>query len=271
MSPTATGESSLLLWVMAAVVAGLGAYLFVGWIRRAQGLDGWRNTLGPAALAAGALGAGMTSAMVLAMSAEALSFPLGYLWLALPALFLGPMVACLPAAWWLTRRHNWLALLSCGLLLAAVAVAVQAGWILAAGLRPGIRWRFELLGAAAALASSGFIAALWLAYSDASSEGARKSLWRMGAAALMGLTLIAGQEVVVSSVGLLSQVGSIYQRQAAATWLCLATGALVPTILAMMALDLSLRNRAGRRRRRSGGVELNLPKRRKHRRKYRSL
>ena len=279
MSPSSNSDFSLLLWVMAAVVALLAAYLFVGWLRRTQGQTGWRQVLGPVLLAASALGVGMTSAMVLAMSAEGLAFLLGYRWLALPALVLGPVIACLPAAWWLSRKQNWLALVGSGLMLAAVAVAVQVGWILAAGLRPGIKWQFELLGAAATLATAGFIAALWLAFSDASSEGARKTLWRVGAAALMTLTLIAGQEVVASSAGLLAQVGSVYQREAAATWLCLVAGAVVPTILAVLALDLSLRNR-GHRRSSSrsgggsgggGGVELNLPKRRKRRRKYRAL
>ena len=271
MSPSSHGESSLLLWVMAAVVALLAAYLFIGWLRRTQGKAGWRGVLGPVALASTALGVGMSSAMVLAMSAEGLAFSLGYRWLAVPGLVLGPMIACLPAAWWLSRSQNWLALIGSGLMLAAVAVAVQVGWIVAAGLRPGIKWQFELLGVAAALTAVGFVAALWLAYSDASSDGARKTLWRVGAAALIALTLIAGQELVGSSVALMAQVGSVYQREASATWLSVVAGAIVPTILAVLALDLALRNRSRRRSSRSGGVELNLPKRRKRRRRYRSL
>ena len=272
MTPSSDGETSLLLWFMAAVVALLAAYLFVGWLRRTQGREGWREAFLPVLLAASVWGVGMSSAMVLAMSAGGVAFPLGYRWLAIPALVFGPVIGCLPAAWWLSRRQNWLAMVGSGLLLAAVALAVQTGWILAAGLRPGIKWQFELLGAAAVLETLGFVAAFWLAYSDASADGARKSLWRVGAAALMALTLIAGQEVVSSSVALLAQVGSIYQREAQATWLCLLAGAILPTILAVLALDLTLRNRGGRRRNsRNGGVELNLPKRRKRRRKYRAL
>ncbi len=272
MTPSSDGETSLLLWFMAAVVTLLAAYLFVGWLRRTQGRQGWREALVPVLLAATVLGLGMSSAMVLAMSAGGLAFPLGYRWLALPALVLGPVIACLPAAWWLSRQQNWLALIGSGLLLAAVALAVQTGWILAAGLRPGIKWQFGLLGAAALMETAGFVAALWLAFSDTSANGARRSLWRVGAAALMALTLIAGQEVVGSSVALLSQVGSVYQREAQATWLCLVAGAILPTVLAVLALDLALRNRSGRwRSSRNGGVELNLPKRRKRRRKYRAL
>ena len=139
MTPSSDGETSLLLWFMAAVVALLAAYLFVGWLRRAHGRQGWREVLGPVVLSATVMGLGMSAAMVLAMSAGGLTFPLGYRWVAIPALVFGPVIACLPAAWWLSRRQNWLALIGCGLLLAAVALAVQTGWIMAAGLRPGIR------------------------------------------------------------------------------------------------------------------------------------
>jgi NO-binding membrane sensor protein with MHYT domain len=266
-----TGSSSFLLWLMAAVVALLASYLFIGWVRRAQNASDWRSTLGPASLAASALGVGLSSAMVLALSAEALAFPLGYRWILVPVLVLAPMLACLPAAWWLSRRQNWLALGAAGLMLGLLAVAVQAGWLFAAGLRPGLRWNFALVGAAAGLSAVGFTAALWLAYSDASGDGARKTLWRVGAAVLMALTLVSGQEVMVSAVGLLSQVGSVYQREASSTLMCLVAGALVPTVMAALALDLVLRNKGDRRRHRSSDELVQTGKRRKRRRKYRML
>jgi hypothetical protein len=271
MSSLSSADSSLLLWLMAALVALLASYLFVGWIRRAQLGTGPREWLGPVTLAGASLGVGMASAMALALSAEGVAFALGYRWLALPFLVLGPMLACMPVAWWLSRRQNALALIGGGLVLAAIAVAVQCGWITAAGLRPGVRWQPAWLGVAAGIAAVGHAAALWLAYSDASSDGARKTLWRVGAAALMALTMVAGQEVVSSSAGLLSQVGSIYLREAGATWVSLVAGALVPTVLGMMAFDLTLRNRADRYRRRRGSPELNLQPRRKRRRKYRPI
>ena len=83
--------------------------------------------------------------------------------------------------------------------------------------------------------------------------------------------MLAGEEIVSASASVSAQVGSIYLREASATWLCLAAGALVPTLLAMLALDLALRNRGDRHRKRRGGVVLNLPQRRKRRRKYRAL
>ena len=50
MFRSSNSESSLLLWVVAAVVALLAAYLFVGWLRRTQGQCG-RQVLGPVLLA----------------------------------------------------------------------------------------------------------------------------------------------------------------------------------------------------------------------------
>jgi diguanylate cyclase len=266
-----SGETSMLLWLMAGVVALLAAYLFIGWVRRAQSNGSPLSALGQVALGGASLGAGIASAMVLAMSAEGLPFPLGWHWRWVPVLFLAPMLACIPVGWWLSRRQNWLALGAAGLLIGAVAVATQAGWLLGAGLRPGLRWNYPLVGAAVAINVAGFTAALWLAYSDASGDGARKSLWRVGAAVLMALATVAGQEVMVSAVGLLAQVGSIYQREATSTILCLVAGALVPTVMAVLALDLVLRNRGERRRHRSSDELVNAGKRRKKRRKYRML
>lgn len=274
---TSTGDSSLLLWLVSAIVALLASHVFVAWVRRSQGLSGFKAYAGPVILAGCALGLGFTSSMVLALSAEALSFSLGYMWLAVPALVVGPMLAGVPVAWWLSRKHNWFSLLACAVLLTAIAMGLQVGWIMAAGMRPGVRWIFPLLGAAAGVQLLGFGAALWLAYSDASSDGARKTLWRAGGAALMALTVVAGEEVTISAAGLLSQVGAVYQRQAAATWLCLVAGAIVPIILAMLSLDIWLRNRAERPRRRSSSsgvspdASLNSSPRRKRRRKYRTL
>lgn len=270
MSSGSLGDSSLLLWLMAAVVLVLGAYLFIGWVRRAQDSERWKQAMVPAVIAGTSFGVAIPSAMVLSLAASPLPFPLGYLWVAVPALFLTPMLACIPVALWLTRRHNWLALIGSGVVLTAIAVAIQAGWVMSAGLRPGIRWQYDLLAGAAAITLLGLVAAAWLAYSDASGDGGRKSLWRAGAAALIALTLIAGQEVLISAVGLLGQVGSVYKREASSTLLCLIGGALVPTVLAMAALDLALRNSTDRKRSRRT-VHLNLPKRRKRRRKYRAL
>jgi hypothetical protein len=167
----AAGEWSFLLWLMAAVVALLSSHLFVAWIRRSQGYLRSRDVAGPALLSATSLAVGLSSAMVLALGAEPLAFPLGYRWPALPVLLFGALLGCLPAAWWLTRRQNLLALIGAGLLISVASLAVQTGWILAAGFRPGPRWNMPLASGAAIVAVVGYTASMWLAYSDRSSHG----------------------------------------------------------------------------------------------------
>lgn len=262
-----------MLWLMAAVVSLLASHLFIAWVRRAQGLLRSLDVIGPALLASGALAVGLSSSMVLALGAEGLSFPLGYRWLALPVLLLGAFAGCLPAAWWLTRRQNLLALIGAGLLISLVSLAVQAGWLFSAGFRPGLRWSIPLASGAGIIALVGYTAAMWLAYSDGSSHGARRTLWRLGAAALMVLTMVASQEVLITSAGLSAQVGSIYKGELSATWMALAAGAAVPTVMSLLVLDVVLRNHGERHKNRRSptGVELDLPKRRKRRRKYRTL
>ncbi len=267
---TPTGDSSPLLWLMAAVVAMLASYLFIGWIRRGRDASGWRQLVGPLLGAGLSLGIGFTASILLSIAAEALPFPLGYRWVWAGGLLAAGLLVGLPLAALLLKSQRLPVLIACGILLAALGMAVQVGWILSAGLRPGLRWQPPLLGVAGAVMAIGFSAALWLAYSDASGDGARKTLWRVGAAVLMALSLVTGQELVLNSAGLLAQVGSIYQREASSTWLTLFAGALVPVVLGMLTLDLVLRNHADRRRSKHGQA-LELNKRRKRRRKYRTL
>ncbi len=269
------GDWSFLLWLMAAVVALLSSHLFVAWIRRAQGLVHARDRLGPALRAAVSLAVGLSSAMVLALGAEGFPFALGFRWLALPLLVGLGSFMCLPAAWWLTRRQSLPVLMGAGTLVAAASLAVQLGWLQAAGFRPGLRWEPALAGGAALMALVGYTAAMWLAYSDGSGHGARRTLWRLGAATLMLLTMVASQEVLLTAAGLEAQMGSVYQHEMPATWLALGAGAVVPTAMALLVLDLVLRNHGERRRRHSRtspfGVEPDLLQRRKHRRKHRTL
>ncbi len=265
-----SGDSSPLLWLVAALISALASYLFIGWVRRGRQAETNRAAVGPVLLAGFALGLGMVASVLLSLAAEALPFPIGYRWLWVPGLVMAAVVGALPLAYVLVRQQHLLAAIAVGLLLAALAAAVQAGWVMAAGLRPGVRWNPVMLAVAGSVMATGFSAALWLAYSDASSDGARRTLWRASAAALMALSLVTGQELVLSSVNLLAQVGSVYQREAASPWMVLVAGAVAPVVMGMLTLDLVLRNHADRRRSSSSST-LELPKRRKRRRKYRTL
>jgi NO-binding membrane sensor protein with MHYT domain len=265
MNPSAStvAESSLLLWFLGVFVAVLAAHVALGWVR--QGMyqpslrAGWRGLL----LAGLVFGSGVCSAMVLSLAAEALPFRVGFRWRAVPLLWLGASVAALPALALLSRRQGWLALGASAVWLAAVALAVQSAWIWSVGFRPGVTWRLEFQASALVLASLGAFAALYLCFMGGGKEGRRRQLWRVGAAALLGLSLVAGQEIVIAGAGLLAQVGAVYHRELPASVLSLLGGVVVPLLLVVMTLDLAMRRRQRkrdlRRRHGRGGTRLVTP------------
>lgn len=265
MNPSATtvAESSLLLWFLGVFVAVLAAHVMLGWVRQGMhqpGLRaGWRGLL----LAGLVFGSGICSAMVLSLSAEALPFRLGFRWRAVPLLWLGASVAALPALALLSRRQGWFALGFAAVWLAVVALVVQSGWIWAVGFRPGVTWRPEFQASALIVATLGVFAALYLCFIGGGKEGRRRQLWRVGAAALLALSLIAAQEIVMAGAGLLAQVGAVYHREVPASVLSLLGGVIVPLLLVVMTLDLAMRRRQRkrdlRRRHGRGGTRLETP------------
>lgn len=275
MSDSSSAEPSALLWLLACVVGMLAAYVAQGWVRLANRshrpwLD-WRALLPAAA----ALGTGITSTVLLAMSAAALPFPLGYQALPAAGLWLGAMFGCLPVVTVAASSRRWWVLLFSGLLLAALVAALQFGWIWAAGFRPGVVWRREIVGAAVLFLMVGLPVALWLAHADHGDEGSvRKKLpWQLGGAVLLGLVLVGGQEGLSYASSMLAQNGSVFQHELPGSVLSLLTGVVGPLVLTMMALDLVLRTRDGsrRRRRRSGPDNFEGRKRTKRRHRVRRL
>lgn len=265
MNPSATtvAESSLLLWFLGVFVAVLAAHVMLGWVRQGMhqpGLRaGWRGLL----LAGLVFGSGICSAMVLSLAAEALPFRLGFRWRAVPLLWLGASVAALPALALLSRRQGWFALGFAAVWLAVVALVVQSGWIWAVGFRPGVTWRPEFQASALVVATLGVFAALYLCFIGGGREGRRRQLWRVGAAALLALSLVAAQEIVMAGAGLLAQVGAVYHREVPASVLSLLGGVIVPLLLVVMTLDLAMRRRQRkrdlRRRHGRGGTRLETP------------
>jgi NO-binding membrane sensor protein with MHYT domain len=267
---SSTAESSLLLSLLAAVVAVLAAYVSLGWIREGQRQTTQRQRWLPLLLSSSALGTGICASMVLALSAQALAFPLGYRAAAAPALWLGAIAGCAPAMAWLMRSRHAASLVGAGAWLAALAAAVQWGWVRAAGFRPGIEWRSEFVATAAVVMAVGAAVALWLAFSTMGQEGRQRQLWRLSAAALLGLCLIAAQEVLLAGAGLVTQVGSVYVPEVPASALCLLGGVVTPLVLAVLVLDLEMRRRQLHRRVR-GSTGFTPQRRRKRRHRVREL
>lgn len=269
MSDTSDSDLSLLLWALGLCVAGLSWHLSNGWLRIAQRGPTLRSQWRALALSAAALGTGLNAAVVLGLAAQPLAFPIGFhalgglgLWV-LGVLLCAPAVA-LPAV---GAPQPWRLLLS-GAVLVAVALGLQAGWVLAAGFRPGVLWRPEVLAAAALVLLVGLVLARWMAFSEATEVTPRRVAWRFAAVVLGAVTLMGAQRLVAVAAGLSAQRGSLFENQLNGTVLGLVCGVLVPLVMAAMVLDLWLRRQQRPRR---GEAGFQPKKRRKRRHKMRTL
>ena len=256
---SSTTESSLLLLMLAAAVVVFAAHVSLGWIREIQRQPNLRESWKGLAQAAFSLGTGLSSCAVLALSSEAMPFPLGYQFSRIMLLWGGSVLACVPICYWLMRSQGIVAVLGSGALLAIVTAGVQAGWVQAAGFRPGVSWRIEFVVAAVVLLLLGLTVAIGVANSRPALKGSRRQLWRFGGAAMLGLAVVVGQEVLLAGAGLLAQVGSLYKSHVPASVACLAAGAVLPLLQSVMAMDLELRRRARRRRRGKGASASRMP------------
>lgn len=268
MSDPSDTDFSLLLWTLALFVAGLAWHLSNGWLRMAQSGPTLRNQWRALVLAAAALGIGLNAALLLGLQAQPVAFALGFHALGAASLVLGSFLLALPVVVLPAMAPATWRLVLSGALLALLALALQAGWVLAAGFRPGVLWRRELLAAAAVVLLAGLMFARWMAFSPATEASPRRLAWRLAAAVLGAVTLMAGQELVSLAAGLGAQRGSLYERQLHGTVLSLVCGVLVPLVMAAMVLDLWLRRQQRPRR---GEAGLEPKKRRKRRQRLRTL
>ena len=242
-------ESSLLLWALSALTLLMSAVVCLGWTRQAQSTPRWRDNWLACVIAGVSLGTGLCAAIVLSLSAEALPFPLGYRWLDVPLLWLGSCLICMLAMAWLANSASRVATIGAGVMVALATVAGQFGWANAIGFRPGLQWDIPFVAVGAMLILLGVCIAIWLALSEASRYGRRRSLWRLGSALLLTLSVVAGQEVLMSGSNLLAQVGSIYRRDVPAPLLSMALGVVVPLVLLVMLFDLRMLRSQQRRTR----------------------
>lgn len=268
MNTPTDAEFSLLLWSLAVGVAGLGWHLSNGWLRMAEGGPTLRGRWGAFVLAGGALGVGLNAALLLGLEAHPLTFPLRFHTLGALALLVAGLVGgALVAAIAFGVAPAWRLLLS-GAVLAMLALGLQAGWMVAAGFKPGVVWQQDLLLTAALVLLVGLGLARWLAFCAAVEGSPRRVAWRLAAAVLAALSLMAGQQWLVLAAGLAAQRGSVNAGPLSGALLSLVSGVLVPLVMAAMALDLWLRRRQRPRRSREGTQP---SKRRKRRRRYRAL
>lgn len=238
---SANPESSLLMWLVASAVALLAVQVFLGWLRQAQRAAGWRRRALLLLLAAAVLGTGLNATVVLALAGEATDFPMGYQTTSVLLLGLGAVAGSAVAALPMLRSHRWWMLGASGVMLACLAAALQAGWLIAAGFRPGLVWQPQFIGAAVIVMILACGGGLWIGLGN-SRDRPRRLLWRLGASALIGLGVVAGQELLTAGAGLPAQVGSVYQNEVPSSVLGLLCGVLLPLVLGAMALDQAIRH-----------------------------
>ncbi len=266
MNPYSIVEYAWILWVVTAFVALLTAHVGLGWLARARRRPALALSWPAQLMSATTLGTGICATAVLGLSAEGLNFPLGYGSVAAPVLWLGAVIACLPVVASLTFSTHWWAALLGTLILAGLGTGVQMGWIWAAGLRPGVLWNRPVVAAATLVMGVGFLAALWMAVHERESRSHEpRNLTRLGSMVLLGLSLLVGQQMVLSAADLISQQGSVYRNQVPNSLLSLGCGALVPLTLVIMALDLSLRRSQSQRHRSANGFAPQKRRKRRHR------
>lgn len=268
----AEAEFSVVLWALGGVVAGLAVHLGQGWVRMAQRGVSLRRAWRALLLASAVLGLGLSAALELGMQALPLPFPVGYRWLSAALLLPLALLACAPAVVAVMLGGQGararLVLLGSGALLAAATLALQAGSVWAAGFRPGVLWRVELVAAAAVLLAVGLALAQWVGHAAVFQASRRRALWRVGAAALAALTVMAGQPLMALAAGLQTQAASSFDGELPGAVLSLVCGVVLPLVLVALILDLWLR-RHQRRQRRHG--DFNPGQRRKRRHKARTL
>ena len=258
---------SLMLWLLAAAVALASTFVAHGWLRQVQRSRTPRKAWGGLLLAALALGTGMCASFVVDLSSQGLPFPVGYKTTAAATLWAlavgGSLVAFTLLAW----HPGWPAYIAAGLLVAGTALGVQTGWVQAADFRPGTHWHTPHLWAGGVIMVMGLVCAYALAHVQTALNSAGRMGWRIAASVVAALTLVAGQEMVVSAAQLGTQIGTVYAHQLSAPMLTLVSGAAVPLALLVLGVDLFLRRDVKRYRRRDAGASLadDRPRRRKRR------
>lgn len=246
---SSSAENSLLLWALGALVYWLGVHVMLAAVRDARrepGLrDNWFNLL----LAGLAIGSVLCAGMVVALNGNTMGFALGFSTWAGVGLVCGALVGGVVVSLLLGLWTGWPGTVIGGLLLGTLTVAVQAGWLVSAGFRPGITWRPDAVAMAAGAAVVGAVIALLLAFSEGASFSRARLRWRLAAAGVLVGAIVGAQELLIAGSRLGTQVGSVFQNQLPGPMLALVFGSVVPLLLVVAALDLG----AGRRKRRAPG------------------
>lgn len=258
---------SLMLWLLASAVALASSFVAHGWLRQVHRARFPRKAWGGLLLAAVVLGTGLCASFVIEISSQGLPFNIGYQTSAAATLWTLSVGGCLLAFTLLAWYPGWPAYIAGGVIVAGTALGVQTGWVQAADFRPGNEWNTAQLWAAGVIMVLGMVCAYALAHVQTALSSAGRMGWRIAANVVAALSLVAGQELVVTGAQLGKQTGSVYEHQLSSPMLTLVGGAAVPIVLMILGVDLFLRREVKRHRSRDAGTSLadDRPRRRKKR------
>ena len=266
VSPT----GSLMLWLLGSAVMLAASFVAHGRLRQVQRAPAPLKAWGGLLLAALTLGTGLCASFVIELSSQGLPFAIGYKATAAAVLLALAVGGCLLAFCLLAWRPGWPAYVLAGGVVAGTALGVQTGWIQAADFRPGIDWNTAYLWAAGAIMAMGLVCAYALAHVQTALSSLGRMGWRIAANVIAALSLVAGQELVVTGAHLGTQTGTVYAHQLSAPVLTLVSGAAVPLVLLVLGVDLFLRRELKRHRSRDAGSSLSDDRPRRQKKRHRS-
>jgi hypothetical protein len=265
VSPT----GSLMLWLLASAVALASSFVAHGWLRQVQRSRVPRKAWGGLWLASVVLGTGLCASFVIEVASQGLPFHVGYQTTAAATLWALSVGGCLLAFTLLAWHPGWPAYVAGGIIVAGTALGVQTGWVQAAHFRPGPEWKTEHLWAAGLIMVLGMVCAYALAHVQTALTSAGRMGWRAAASVVAALSLVAGQEMVVTGAQLGKQTGSVYGHQLSSPMLTLVSGAAVPLVLMILGMDLILRRDVKRHRSRDAGASMADDRPRRHKKRHR--
>jgi hypothetical protein len=261
---------SLMLWLLASAVALASTFVAHGWVRQVQRAREPRKAWGGLLLAAMSLGTGLCASFVIELASQGLPFAVGYQTTAAALLWAFAVAGCLLGFTLLAWFPGWPAYIAAGVLVAGTALGVQTGWVQAADFRPGTEWNTAFLGASGAIMVMGLTCSYALAQVQTALTSVGRMGWRIAANVVAALSLVAGQEMVVSAARLGTQTGSVYESQLSSPMLTLVSGAAVPVALLVLGVDLFLRRDVKRRRSRDAGASMSDDRPRRRKKRHRS-
>ncbi len=240
---SAVDNPSVLLWMASACIAFLCARTFLEFLRRLH-YDGpirlWRELL----FSAAALTCGLWSALVVDISAQGLSFELGYHPLKIFGALAAVALVMVMIVGWMTFRPAWPSQLAAAALTTVLAVILQVAVIWSIGAEPGLIWRTEPLVFGLLVMFVGFVVAGRMVVGARRGSSADRGSRRLLAALVLGACFVASQELILSSSGLNRQIVSAHARFLPEVVITLLAGAVVPIALVLLLVDQRSQQRA---------------------------